>query len=138
MPVIGFLSIAVLRTHTPFVAAFRQGLSENGYIDGQNLAIEYRWAEGRYDQLPRLAAELAEHRVDMIAAVSGDATIRSAVSAIPTIPVIFITGHDPVDSGFIPSLARPGGNLTGISIITTELMSKRFELLSELVPHARA
>jgi putative tryptophan/tyrosine transport system substrate-binding protein len=137
MPVIGFLSIAATGKQTaPFVSAFRQGLGEFGYIEGQNVAIESRWADGRYDRLPALAADLARREVDMIAAVSGDATIRAATDASSTIPVIFITGSDPVGSGLVASLARPGGHLTGISIITTQLTSKRFELLSELVPNA--
>lgn len=137
MPVIGFLSIAATGTQTaPFVSAFRQGLGELGYIEGQNVAIESRWADGRYDRLPALAADLVRREVDMIAAVSGDATIRAATDASSIIPVIFITGSDPVGSGLVASLARPGGHLTGISIITTQLTSKRFELLSELVPNA--
>jgi putative ABC transport system substrate-binding protein len=137
MPVIGFLSIAAPGAQTtPFVSAFRQGLGELGYTDGENVAIESRWADGRYDRLPALAADLARREVDMIAAVSGDATIRAATDASAIIPVIFITGSDPVGSGLVASLARPGGHLTGISIITTQLTSKRFELLFELVPKA--
>jgi putative tryptophan/tyrosine transport system substrate-binding protein len=133
-PVVGFLSVSSPGAHAPFVAAFNQGLRETGFIEGQNLAIEYRWAEGQFDRLPALAADLNLRKVDVIAAVSGDVSIRAAISANPAIPVIFITGSDPVESGLVTSLARPGGNITGFSMMATDLMSKRFELLSELVP----
>ena len=137
MPVIGFLSVSSPGPHAPFVTAFNQGLREVSFIEGQNLTIEYRWADGHFDRLPALAADLARHKVDVFAAVSGDASIRAATSANATIPVVFITGSDPVQSGLVASLARPGGTMTGFSMISTELMSKRFELLSELVPQAR-
>jgi putative ABC transport system substrate-binding protein len=134
---IGFLSVSSPGLHAPFVAAFNEGLKEAGFIEGQNLAIEYSWAEGKFDRLPALAADLIHDKVDVIAAMSGDLSIRAAIKASSTIPVVFITGSDPVQTGLVASLARPGGNATGFSMITTELMAKRFELLSELVPQIR-
>jgi putative tryptophan/tyrosine transport system substrate-binding protein len=136
MPVIGYLGIASPVPAAPFLAAFRQGLSETGYVEGQNLAIEYRGAEGRYDRLPALAADLVSRRVDVIMA-QADVTALAAKSATSTIPIVFVAG-DPVAVGLVASLARPGGNLTGVSILTIELIPKRFELLSELVPQAKS
>jgi putative tryptophan/tyrosine transport system substrate-binding protein len=137
MKKIGFLSVSSPGPHAPFVTAFNEGLKEVGFIEGQNLAIEYSWAEGNFDRLPALAADLIHNKVDVIAAMSGDVSIRAAIRASSTIPVVFITGSDPVQTGLVASLARPGGNLTGFSMIATELMAKRFELLSELVPQIR-
>src|SRR5215469_1201502 len=132
LAVIGFLSSNAPGTYAPAVAAFRQGLAETGYIEGQNVVIEYRWAEGHYDRLPALAAELVGRRVEVIAAGSLTA-IRAAKSATSTTPIVFFGGDDPVKEGLVASLARPGGNLTGISIMASELMPKRLQLLSELV-----
>jgi putative tryptophan/tyrosine transport system substrate-binding protein len=132
MPVIGYLSST--SAAGAGLATFHQGLSEAGYIEGQNLAIEYRSAEGRYDRLPALAADLVGRKVDVIVTV-GTPSALAAKSATSTIPIIFNAG-DPVESGLVASLARPGANLTGISILTVELMPKRLELLSELVPQA--
>jgi putative ABC transport system substrate-binding protein len=135
--VIGWLSGGLPGPNAPFAAAFRQGLSDTGYVEGQNLAIEYRWAEGRYDQLPALAADLVGHKVDLIAAVGGDPTISAATNAAPTTPIVFFTGGDPVGAGYVASFARPGGNITGVSVQIGELTAKRLELVSELVPQAR-
>src|SRR5271165_2128977 len=132
MPVIGYLGIASPVPAVPFLAAFHRGLSETGYVEGQNLAIEYRGAEGCYDRLPVLAAELVGRKVDVIVA-QADVSALAAKSATSTIPIVFVAG-DPVAVGLVASLARPGGNLTGVSILTIELIPKRFELLSELVP----
>jgi putative ABC transport system substrate-binding protein len=137
MPVIGFLSIGSPGpVSAPFIEAFRQGLSENGYVEGQNLAIEYRWAELSNDRLPALAADLVDRKVDVIVAMASQPA-RAAKSATSTIPIVFASVGDPVGIGLVASLARPGGNITGFSPFATELVSKRFELLSELVPQAK-
>jgi putative tryptophan/tyrosine transport system substrate-binding protein len=133
MPVIGFLATGSPNPTAPNVAAFRQGLSDTGYVEGQNVAIEYRGAEGHYDRLPALAADLVVHKVDVIAAASVPSA-RAAKTATSTIPIVFAIGTDPVGDGLVASLARPGGNLTGVTFMMTELMPKRLELLSELAP----
>jgi putative ABC transport system substrate-binding protein len=135
MPVIGFLGSTSPGPYALYVAAFRQGLSETGYVEGQNVAIEYRWAEGRYDRLPALAADLVGRKVDVIAASGGATSARAARNATSMIPIIFVSG-DAVGDGLVASLARPDGNLTGVSILAFELTAKRLELLSELVPQA--
>jgi putative ABC transport system substrate-binding protein len=134
-PVIGYLGSATPSLGARYTAAFRQGLSETGYVEGQNVAIEYRWAEGRFERLPALAADLVGRKVDVIVA-GFPAAAQAAKSATSAIPIVFTTG-DAVGDGFVASLARPGGNLTGISFLTVELSAKRFELLSELVSQAR-
>ena len=117
------------------MAAIRQGLREVGYVEGQNLAIEYRWAEGNYDRLPALAADLASRKVEVIAIAGGPSPTLAAKGAISIIPIVFVDG-DPIGDGLVASLARPDGSLTGVSILVVELNPKRLELLSELVPQA--
>jgi putative ABC transport system substrate-binding protein len=137
MPVIGFLGGTSPSPNAANVAAFRQGLSQTGFVEGQNLAIEYRWAEGHYDRLPALAADLVGRNVDVIVTSGGPVPARAAKNATTTIPIAGVIGGDPIADGLIASLARPGGNLTGVTFMMTELMPKLFELLSELVPQAR-
>ena len=135
MPMIGFLASGSPVSLAGFIAAFNRGLSETGHVDGQNVAIEYRLTEGRYDQLSALIADLVERKVDVIAVI-GTPTARSAKSTTSTVPIAFVIGDDPVASGLVASLSRPGGNLTGISTLNIELHPKRLELLAELVPRA--
>jgi putative tryptophan/tyrosine transport system substrate-binding protein len=135
MPVIGFLCSPTPGSATTLVAAFLHGLEEMGYIEGQNVAIEYRWAESRFGQLPALAADLVGRKVDVIAADAVPST-RAAKDATTTIPIVFISGSDPVERGLVASFAQPGGNLTGVAMMVAELTPKRFELLSEMVPQA--
>jgi putative ABC transport system substrate-binding protein len=135
IPVIGFLGSTAPGPLAPFLTAFRQGLSEMGYVDGQNVALENRWAEDHYDRLPGLAADLVSRNVDLIATNSMPSAL-AAKKATSTIPVVFETGIDPVEAGLVASFARPGGNLTGVCMLTAALMPKRLELLTELVPHA--
>ena len=137
MPVIGCLN-ATSPQQAPVMAAFRQGLNETGYVARQNVAIDYRWAEGHFDRLPALAADLVVRKVDAIAAMDSLAAVRAAKSATSTTPIVFMGVSDPVGNGLVASLARPGGNITGISIMSTELMPKRLELLCDLVPQVRA
>jgi putative ABC transport system substrate-binding protein len=136
MPVIGYLGGGVPAPNAATMNAFRQGLGEAGYVEGKTVAIEYRWAEGHYDRLPALAADLAKRKVDVIVAGAGTAGLRAVSDATSTIPVVFVTGNDPAAAGLVASLARPGGNLTGFSIFSRELYPKRLELLSELVPQS--
>jgi putative tryptophan/tyrosine transport system substrate-binding protein len=136
MPVVGFLHFGSPGLFAYQVAAFDQGLKETGYVEGQSVAIEYRWAEGRYDRLPALATDLISRKVEVIAAI-GPPCASAAQHATSTIPIVFTTGSDPVGDGLVASLARPGGNLTGVSILAVQLVPKRLELLSELVPQAR-
>jgi putative ABC transport system substrate-binding protein len=136
MPVIGYLAVRSYGDSTLLVAAFQKGLRETGYVERRNVTIEYCWAEGRYDRLPALAAALVDHKVDVIV-TGGGASALAAKGATSTIPIVFESGADPVETHLVASLARPGGNLTGFSILVAGLNPKRLELLSEIVPKAR-
>jgi putative tryptophan/tyrosine transport system substrate-binding protein len=132
---IGFLNSGSSKDFQSLVAAFRQGLSESGYVEGQNLVIEYRWADGDYEKLPRLAADLVDRSVNAIFAV-GPPAVMAAKAATTTIPIVFETAGDPVQLGLVSSLARPGGNLTGVTSLNADVGAKLLELLHELVPRA--
>jgi putative ABC transport system substrate-binding protein len=138
LPVIGFLNSASPGTFASYVASFHVGLREAGFVEGQNVRIEYRWAEGRYDRLSMLATELVERKVDVIVATGGEPSALAAKAATSTIPIVFGAGSDnPVKLGLVTSLGRPGGNATGVVLLAAELEAKRFELLGEIVPDAK-
>jgi putative ABC transport system substrate-binding protein len=136
LPVVGFLSSRSPAESEPDVAGFRQGLSQSGYVEHQNVVIEYRWAENQYDRLPALAAELVKRQVRVIAALGGPVTALAVKAATKTVPFVFITGVDPVKLGLVDSFAKPGGNATGVNMFITAVEAKRLGLLHELVPNA--
>jgi putative ABC transport system substrate-binding protein len=135
MPVIGFLHIASFETRRNQVASFYQGLKDTGYVEGQNVTIQYRWADDQNDRLPALATDLVRHQVDVIAALSTP-SVLAAKNATTTIPIVFLTNGDPVKFGLVASLNRPGRNITGITLLGVEVVAKRFELLHKVVPRA--
>jgi putative ABC transport system substrate-binding protein len=138
MPVIGFIHILSPETVPRFVPAFRQGLKEVGYVEGQNLAVEYRWAQGQYDRLPGLVADLVRRQVAVIAATGGDPSPQIAKAATQTIPIVFTANSDPVAEGLVTSLNRPGGNATGVTIFGPAAVTKRLQLLRDLMPQVVA
>jgi putative ABC transport system substrate-binding protein len=137
MPVIGFLSSSSPEAFAHLVAAYHRGLNETGYVEGRNVAIEFRWAENNYDRLPALAADLVHRAVTVIVASGADTPVRAAKAATNTIPIVFTAADDPVRSGLVASLSRPGGNITGMTLFGVELEAKRLEMLRELAPAAK-
>jgi putative tryptophan/tyrosine transport system substrate-binding protein len=138
MPVVGFLSGRSATEMAATVGAFRRGLGETGYIEGKNVSIDYRWAEGRYDRLPALAAELVGRQVDVIAATGGEASGLAAKAATTMIPIVFTIGGNPVELGLVASLNNPGGNVTGVTFIVVDSVTKRLGLLRQLAPNTIA
>jgi putative tryptophan/tyrosine transport system substrate-binding protein len=136
MPLIGFLHGGSAEANQGFTSTFRQGLKQTGFSEGQNLAIEFRWADGHYDRLPALASDLIGRQPTVIVAAGGDNSARAAIAATTTIPIVFVAGSDPSKSGLVRSLNKPGGNATGVSIFSTEVVGKRLDLLHELMPEA--
>jgi putative ABC transport system substrate-binding protein len=138
VPVVGFLGTTTQQDFSDRVAAFREGLKETGFVEGQNVAIEYRWSEGNYDRLPALAADLVRRQVAVIAAVGGEPSPLAAKSATTTTPIVFSLGSDPIKLGLVTSLNRPGGNITGVNFFQSELGAKRLDLLRVLLPNITA
>jgi len=138
LPVVACLAAPAEATYTHHVAAVRQGLKEQGFVEGQNVGMEFRWAEGQYDRLPALAADLVHRKVNVIITMGGGPPVQAARMATSTIPIVFHLGADPVQVGLVASLARPGGNITGVTLMTNLLEPKRLELLHKMVPNARS
>ena len=136
VPLIGFLNSASPGPFARLADAFRRGLREGGYLEGRNVTIEYRWAEGQFARLPELAADLVHRRVSLIVATGGTVSARAAKEATATIPILFIVGPNPIGDGLVTSVSRPGGNATGVALYTSELLPKRLELLEKLLPRA--
>jgi putative tryptophan/tyrosine transport system substrate-binding protein len=136
MPVIGILASVSPAPYASYIAAVKEGLRQTGYVEGRNVAIEYRWAEGQYDRLPQQAIELVDRGIAVIVLVGGGPTTAAAKAATATIPIVFVTGEDPVKSGAVASLNRPGGNATRVSLLTVAMEAKRLQLLHELMPNA--
>jgi ABC-type uncharacterized transport system substrate-binding protein len=134
VPVIGYLNGASAAEFPHLLAGFRKGLIETGYAEGRNVSIEYRFADGQYDRLPAFAADLVSREVSVIVATAGTPTIRAAKAATSKIPIVFVVGGDPVAFGIVASLSRPGGNITGITLVSSETVAKRLGLLLELIP----
>jgi putative ABC transport system substrate-binding protein len=137
VPVVGWLNAGGFGASAAYVAAFRRGLGEMGYVEGQNVAVEYRWADDQYDRVPILAADLVDRKVDVIATIGAVTTVNAARNATATIPIVFGTGGDPVALGLVSSVARPEGNLTGVSYLVADLGPKRLDLLVQAVPRAK-
>jgi putative ABC transport system substrate-binding protein len=138
MPTIGFLNAGSAGPFAQYVTGFRQGLSDAGYVEGHNISIDFLWAEGQYDRLPALAADLVQRGVAVIVVSGGAVSAFAAKAATSTIPILFVVGDDPVKTGLVPSLSRPGGNITGMTLFISTLMAKRFELLSKIMPMSSA
>jgi ABC-type uncharacterized transport system substrate-binding protein len=136
MPVVGFINAASAESYKRQVAAFLKGLAQNGYVDGQNLKVEYRWAEGQYDQMPALIAELLGRQAAVISVTASTAAVQAAMATTRTIPIVFVIGGDPVKFGLVASLNQPGGNVTGVSFLVNLLVAKQLGLLQELIPGA--
>jgi len=134
LPIVGYINSGSPGPMAPLVRAFHEGLSQAGYVEGRNVAVEYRWSEGRSDRLPELAADLVRRRVAVIVAIGGSGPAQAAKDATTTIPIVFASGDDAIESGLVNSLGQPAGNVTGISWLASSLEAKRFGLLRELVP----
>jgi putative ABC transport system substrate-binding protein len=138
IPVIGYLNPRAANEDSTLLEGFRRGLGETGYVEGRNVEVEYRWAEDQFKRLPALAADLVRLRVDVIAALGGGSSVQAAKAETSSIPIVFITGGDPISAGLVASLNRPAGNLTGVSMLSTELVPKMLEILHQLLPNSKA